>query len=243
MVGGGTAGCVLANRLSEDPRIRVLLVEAGGRHDTQLFTKIPVAFGKLFKTAVDWAYETVPQSNLQSRELYWPRGKMLGGCSSINAMMYQHSSPSDFDQWEQKGAKGWSYRDLYPYFMKSEKYTPHILYPEVKVEERGDKGLWKTSYSYVAPICKAFIEAAQQVGIKYNPDINTPRGSLGVTKFVTSIDSKGQRSSSATAYLSKEVLSRNNLMVLINTTTTRILFSHESRPKASGIEVANDANS
>ncbi|TFK46358.1 GMC oxidoreductase [Heliocybe sulcata] len=241
----GTAGCVVANRLSEDPDVQVLLVEAGGRHDTKLFTKIPIAFAKLFKTSADWAYDTVSQPGLNSRELFWPRAKILGGCSSMNAMMYQHCSPSDFDEWEKKGAKGWNYQALYPYFMKAEKFTPHVLFPETKLEERGDKGLWKTSYSYLTPICKRFIDAAQEVGLKYNPDINTPRGSLGVSKFVTSIDSKGKRSSTATAYLTRRVLARKNLTVLINTTTTRIILSSESADglKAVGVEVARGPNS
>ncbi|EPQ58672.1 alcohol oxidase [Gloeophyllum trabeum ATCC 11539] len=243
VIGGGTAGCVVASRLSEDPRVRVLLVEAGGRHDTELFTKIPIAFAKLFKTKADWAYHTVPQPHLRSRALFWPRAKILGGCSSMNAMMYQHCSPSDFDRWP----RGWRYQDFSPYFRKAERFTPHVLYPEVRLDERGDKGLWQTSYSYLAPVCGAFIEAAKQVGLAYNPDINTPRGSLGVTKFVTSIDAQGRRSSSATAYLSDEVLARENLTVLINTTTTRVLFSSDAEsgeePRAVGVEVARDAGS
>ncbi|KZT24059.1 GMC oxidoreductase [Neolentinus lepideus HHB14362 ss-1] len=245
VIGGGTAGCVVASRLSEDPNVRVLLIEAGGRHDTQPFTKIPIAFAKLFKTSADWAYDTVSQPCLNSRKLFWPRAKILGGCSSMNAMMFQHCSPSDFDEWEKKGAKGWDYQSIYPYFIKAEKFTPNVLFPETKLEERGDKGLWKTSYAHLAPICKGFIDAAQQVGLKYNPDINTPRGSLGVTKFVTSIDSKGRRSSSATAYLTKDVLARKNLAVLIGTTTTRVLISSEpdGRPKVTGVEVAKNASS
>ncbi|KZT30177.1 GMC oxidoreductase [Neolentinus lepideus HHB14362 ss-1] len=245
VVGGGTAGCVVANRLSEDPNVRVLLIEAGGRHDTQLFARIPVAFSKLFKTSADWAYDTVSQPCLNSRKLFWPRGKILGGCSSINVMMFQHCSPSDLDEWEKNGAKGWGYQSIYPYFMKAEKFTPNFLFPETKLEERGDKGLLKTSYSHLSSICKGFIGAAQQVGLKYNPDINTPRGSLGVTKFMTSIDSKGKRSSTATAYLAKNVLARKNLTVLIDTTTTRVLISSESggRPRATGVEVAKNASS
>ncbi|KDQ59695.1 aryl-alcohol oxidase [Jaapia argillacea MUCL 33604] len=243
VVGGGTAGCVLANRLSEDPSVSVLLVEAGGSHEKETFSKIPVAFGKLFKTDADWAYNTIPQSGLNGRELFYPRGKLLGGCSSMNAMMYQHCSPSDFMEWESKGAKGWNYDALSPYFRKAEKFTPSILYPNVKSEDRGDSGLFETSYSHFAPICAKFLDAAKEIGIPYNPDINTGKGSLGVTKMLTCIDAKGQRSSTATGYLTKEVLSRKNLTVLIGTTTTKVLLSSNERSHAIGIEVANNASS
>ncbi|KDQ58075.1 aryl-alcohol oxidase [Jaapia argillacea MUCL 33604] len=243
IVGGGTAGCVLANRLSVDPSVNVLVVEAGGSHEQETFSKIPVAFSKLFKTRADWAYDTIPQPGLNERELFWPRGKLLGGCSSMNAMMYHHCSPTDFDEWESKGAKGWNYNDLLPYFRKAENFTPKLRSSEVKPEDRGSGGLWQTSHSYITPINEKFIDAAKDIGIPYNPDINTRKGSLGVTKFMTFIDPKGQRSSAATSYLSKDVLGRKNLTVLVGTMTTKVLFSSDEIPRTVGIEVAKTASS
>ncbi|TDL17530.1 GMC oxidoreductase [Rickenella mellea] len=241
IIGAGAAGCVLASRLSEDPNVTVLLIEAGGGHEAQLFSRIPIAFSKIFRTAADWTYFTTPQSNMSNRSLYWPRGKMVGGSTSINAMMYQHCSPSDFDEWAKLGAKGWGYKDMAPFFRKTEKFTPHVLYPDVKPEERGDSGLWQTTYSHCMPICTKFIEAAKEVGVPYNPDINTPRGSLGVTKFVTFIDTKGQRSSAATAYLPPSVIGRPNLTIAIETITTKVLFDLiSSTPRAIGVELSKN---
>ena len=111
IVGAGSAGCVLANRLCADTRCRVLLLEAGGR-DRGLPIRIPAAFGKLFKTEVDWNYTTAPEPGLDGRELYWPRGKVLGGCSSINAQMWVRGHGLDYDGWAASGAKGWAYADL-----------------------------------------------------------------------------------------------------------------------------------
>ena len=119
IVGAGSAGCVLANRLSEDPATRVLLVEAGGR-DRSPNIKIPAAFAKQFHTKLDWDYETEPEPHVDDRHLYIPRGKTLGGSSSMNAMLYVRGRPLDYDAWEAQGAPGWGYRDVLPYFLKSE---------------------------------------------------------------------------------------------------------------------------
>src|SRR5437868_7677936 len=119
IVGAGSAGCVLANRLSEDPAAKVLLLEAGG-HDRQREFRIPAAFPKLFKTSCDWAYYTEPQSHLHNRRLYWPRGKVLGGCSSINAMIYIRGHRCDYDQWRDLGNEGWDFASVLRYFKKSE---------------------------------------------------------------------------------------------------------------------------
>jgi choline dehydrogenase len=244
IVGAGAAGCVLASRLSEDPNVTVLLVEAGGDHKDSFFSKIPIGFARQFRTPFDWAYDTVPQPNLNNRKLFQPRGKILGGSTSMNAMMYHHCSPSDFDEWERMGAEGWGYKDLYPFFHSAEKFTPDPLYPDIKIEERGVNGLWHTGISYCSKVCKQSLTALKEVGIPYNPDVNTPRGCLGATKFVTFIDPNGRRSSSATAYLSKDVVARKNLTIAIKTLTTRVLFSSSDfGPRATGIEVAKDKSS
>ncbi|KAH7928995.1 GMC oxidoreductase [Leucogyrophana mollusca] len=243
IVGGGTAGCVLANRLSEDAGVSVLLVEAGGSNEGELFSKIPVGYAQLLKSSRDWCYKTTPQAALNNRVLDYARGKIMGGSASINALVYQHCSPSDFDEWETKGATGWNYNALAPYLRKSEKFTPHPAHPDVRPEDRGDNGVWQTSYGYAHTICDRWMDAAVAVGVPRNPDLNTVRGSIGVSKFVTFVDQKGQRSSTATAFLSKDVLRRKNLTVITNTLTTRILFSPDARLRATGIEVAQDESS
>src|SRR5438270_11427158 len=119
IVGAGSAGCVLANRLSADPGTRVLLLEAGGR-DRSPNVKIPAAFAKQFKTKLDWDFATEPEPHVDGRELYVPRGKSLGGSSSMNAMLYVRGRPLDYDRWVGQGARGWGWDDVLPYFMRSE---------------------------------------------------------------------------------------------------------------------------
>ncbi|KAF8837461.1 alcohol oxidase [Paxillus ammoniavirescens] len=241
IVGGGAAGCVLASRLSEDPNVSVLLVEAGGSHEKETSSRIPVAYAQLLKSERDWCYVTEPQSALNGRQIDYARGKMLGGSASINALVYHHCSPSDFDEWESKGAKGWGYQSLAPYLRKSEKFTPNTSFP-VDMQHRGTSGVWHTTYTYMHDICNKWIGAAEAVGIPHVPDLNTPRETLGVTKFVTFVDQKGQRSSPATAFLSRDVLKRNNLTVVINTLTTRILFSSDGHC-ATGVELTSGPTS
>ncbi|GBE80631.1 Pyranose dehydrogenase 1 [Sparassis crispa] len=241
IVGGGTAGCVLASRLSEDSDVTVLLIEAGKSHERDLLTRIPLACTKIFKTATDWSHETVPEKALNERQVYWPRGKILGGTSAINALIYHHCAPEDFDEWARNGATGWSFDDLRPYFRKSEKYTPNPLFPDVKSTDRGSTGPWQTTHtSDAAPINTLIIEACESMGVPYNGDLNTARGTLGIAHFSGIVDRKGQRSSTASAYLTKDVLSRPNLTVAVNTTVDKVLFStaENSSPRAVGVEVS-----
>ncbi|PWY98482.1 alcohol oxidase [Testicularia cyperi] len=242
IIGGGTAGCVLANRLTQDPSTTVLMLEAGG-DNTALTLQAPAMFTKNFKTDLDWDYTTTPQPHIENKEMQWPRGKVIGGCSSINAMMYHHCAPSDYDEWDQVyKCKGWSYKELGPYLRRSEKYTPHASQPEVKGLERGEAGLWHTGHSSHKSDCtaKGWVNACVEVGIPFSPDLNTPRGTAGVTQFTTFIDKNGRRSSAATAYLGPEVRSRPNLTIGINVMVDRILFDRSgAKPRAIAVEVQN----
>ncbi|KAF5858087.1 hypothetical protein ETB97_004895 [Aspergillus alliaceus] len=240
IVGAGAAGCVLASKLSEDQNVSVLLLEAGGDNAQVRETKVPLMFPKLFHSQHDWNYYTVEQPNLAYRSLYWPRGRILGGSTSMNAMIYHHCSKSDFDEWEQvHGCNGWSYNDLAPYFRSMERFTSNPQLPTIDTRYRGTTGDWQTGHSWLSDIGdKGFVAACQEVGIPATADINTPNSSLGVTRLSTFIDPKGQRSSLATAYLPPSVLSRRNLTVACNTQVTRLLIDRLSKsdPIVIGVE-------
>ncbi|KZS95254.1 GMC oxidoreductase [Sistotremastrum niveocremeum HHB9708] len=238
IVGAGAAGCVLANRLSEDPAVSVLLVEAGKSHLDELKSKIPMTFPQIFKTPQDWAYETIPQRNVKDRSFFWPRGKILGGSTSLNAMMYHHCAPSDYDEWT-GDAPGWSYEAMRPYFRKAENYAGHELHTDVDLSHRGAGGLWQTRHAPRIDICNDCLQSCRNVGIPYNSDFNTPNGTLGCNHITSFLDPKGHRSSAATAYLSPILNTRPNLHIVTMTTTTRLIFSPLSAvPTVMGIEVA-----
>src|SRR5215831_5947092 len=166
IVGAGSAGCVLANRLTEDARTTVLLLEAG-KPDRSPLIRIPATASLLFKGPYDWAFETEPQPALNNRRLYFARGKGLGGSSSINSMIYMRGAPQDYDQWASLGNSSWSYAEVLPYFKKLEHY------------ERGasdyhgvDGPLNVADPRYVNPLTRAFIEAAVAAGYARNDDFN-----------------------------------------------------------------------
>lgn len=234
----------MASKLSEDPNVTVLLLEAGGPHTGILEARVPLLFSKLFHSEHDWDYNTVEQPGLAYRKLYWPRGKLLGGSSSINAMMYHHGSKSDYDEWaEELGCKGWGYNDLAPYLRRMENFTANPQRPVIDLQHRGTGGEWQTGYSHLAPMVeKGFIPACEEAGIPANPDINTAGGTLGVTRFQTFIDNKGQRSSMATAFLTPQVLKRPNLYVGCHAHVTRVLFDRmdeAKEPVVIGVEFMN----
>ncbi|HKD82748.1 MAG TPA: choline dehydrogenase [Candidatus Angelobacter sp.] len=204
IIGAGSAGCVLANRLSEDPKVKVLLLEAGGR-DTRKEIHIPATFCKLFKTPCDWAYYTDPEAQLGKRSLYWPRGKVLGGSSSINAMIYIRGNRADYDGWRDLGNPGWSYDDVLPYFKKSEKQEHGAS------DYHGATGPLRVSdLRTVNPLSDAFVEAGLEAGFKRNHDFNGESqdgfGFYQVTQF------NGKRHSAAAAFL-HPAASRPNLTV------------------------------
>ena len=224
IVGAGSAGCVLAARLTEDPRIRVLVIEAGGR-DSNLAVRVPAAFSKLFKTTCDWNYTTVPQRCLEGRSLYWPRGKMLGGTSSMNAQMHVRGNRADYDEWAALGNSGWSYADVLPYFRRSEH------------NERGPSPFRGTGGPLTVsdlrdpnPATRAFIEAAMEAGLERAHDVNGERQD-GVD-YTQVTQRRGTRASAASAYL-RPARRRPNLIVVTAAHATRITFDGR---RAVGVE-------
>jgi choline dehydrogenase len=204
IVGAGSAGCVLANRLSEDPGTKVLLLEAGGS-DRSLKIKIPAAFPQQFHTKLDWDFQTEPEPHVDGRSLFVPRGKSIGGSSSMNAMLYVRGRPFDYDSWEAQGAPGWGYRDVLPYFVKSE---DNVRGPS---EYHGVGGPLRVSEQRSPrPMNKRLLAASEAAGIPRIADYNGPEQD-GVSMFqVTQKD--GKRFSAADAYL-RPAMSRPNLEV------------------------------
>lgn len=218
IVGAGSAGCVLANRLTEDPSTRVLLLEAGP-HDDCDEVRIPAAFYRLFKTQRDWAYETEEEKQLQGRRLFWPRGRMLGGCSSINAMIYIRGNRLDYDTWrDEYGCAGWGYADLLPYFRRAEDQARgaspyHGVGGPLRVED----------LRHVHELSRAFLAAAVDWGIPPNDDFNG-RHQDGVGQYQVT-QRRGRRWSAADAYL-RPALRRPNLTVLTDALATRVVVEH-----------------
>lgn len=216
VIGAGSAGCVLANRLSENPNHRVLLLEAGSR-DKSLFIHMPAGVAELLKGGpYNWAFETAPEPHLNNRGLYWPRGKGLGGSSAINGMIYIRGHRSDYDDWAAMGNQGWSYADVLPYFKKSMNQERgandyHGVHGPLDVEDPKSGN----------ELFDVFIQGGREAGIPYNPDFNGAQQE-GVGPYQLTIGN-GKRSSAATAYLTP-ILSRANLRVETNALVSKILF-------------------
>ncbi|EKM57285.1 uncharacterized protein PHACADRAFT_254976 [Phanerochaete carnosa HHB-10118-sp] len=249
IIGGGTAGCAIAARLSEDPSIRVLVLEAGQSALNLPQAQIPCAYGGFWMREHEWGMFTEPQKHAGGRRVYWPRAKLLGGCSNMNAMVFHFGAPTDYDEWAelqkgQTGATGWTFQELHPYFRKFEKYNPSKQFPGVDVTLRGAEGFVRTGYhGHFAPSSKAFIKASLNAGIAHSHDVNTHKGTLGVTKIMTYIDPKGRRSTAETAYMTPDVLARPNLKVATNARVQRILFDTSSgSPVATGVEFKDKAS-
>jgi choline dehydrogenase len=215
VIGAGSAGCAVAARLSEDPATRVVLLEAGGE-DRNRWIHIPLGFGKTFADpSVNWCYETEPDPGAADRRVFWPRGKVLGGSSSINGMVYIRGQAEDFDHWRQLGNTGWSFDDVLPYFRRSEH--------QVRGADQFHGAGGPLCVSDVArhPICEAFIEAALKAGFARNDDFNgASQDGVGYHQTTTR---NGRRCSTAVGYL-RPAMRRPNLRVITEALTEKILF-------------------
>jgi choline dehydrogenase len=227
IVGAGSTGCVIANRLSENPRNQVLLIEAGGP-DRLKDIHIPGAYSQLNRTSVDWSFWTEPQEHVAGRKIYIPRGKVLGGSSSTNAMAYVRGNPKDFDEWEALGNSGWSYEDVLPYFKKSE-HNENFSGPTY-----GKDGPLHVAHSLQPhPLGKSFLKACSEVGIPTNPEYNASQQE-GAAMLQFTIK-HNERHSAATAFL-KPVLNRSNLTVLTHMRVLKIILENKV---AKGVQVLN----
>jgi 4-pyridoxate dehydrogenase len=225
IVGAGSAGCVLANRLSEDAAVRVLLLEAGGR-DTHPLIHIPLGMGKLHEWGLfDWGYHTEPEPNLNGRTIEAARGKVLGGSSSINVMAYTRGHAGDYDRWAQKGARGWSYADVLPYFRRCETWE------DGEDSWRGGAGPLGTQWAKTDdPLFDAWLEAAAAAGYQVTKDYNGgQQEGFGRGQYTIR---DGRRSSSAAAFL-KPALGRANLSTITGAHTTRVMMRGA---RATGVE-------
>jgi choline dehydrogenase len=227
VIGAGSTGCVLANRLTEDPNSTLLLIEAGGP-DTKPQIHEPSAWVSLQNTEVDWQYVTEPEAMLNGRLINSPRGKVLGGTSSINAMAYSRGNHQDYDHWSTLGNSGWSYEEVLPYFKKSEDFAGGAN------RFHGEGGPLKVNYSpNLSLVSQSFIKAATQAGFgEPGWDYNGAEQAGGVGLVQLTIDAKGERSSTAVAFLNP-ARQRPNLSISTHSHVTRILIENK---RAVGVE-------
>ncbi|MGJ5179826.1 GMC family oxidoreductase [Bradyrhizobium oligotrophicum] len=216
VVGAGSAGCVLANRLSSDGKHKVLLLEAGPK-DTNIWIHVPLGYGKLFKEkTVNWMYQTEPEPGLDGRSVFQPRGKVLGGSSSINGLLYVRGQHEDYDRWRQRGNVGWGHDDVLPYFKRAENQARGAD------DYHGVGGpLPVSDWRHEDPLSEAFVAAAVEAGLPFNADFNG--ASQEGAGFFQTTTHRGRRASSAVSYL-RPALGRSGLHVETDALAQRILF-------------------
>jgi choline dehydrogenase-like flavoprotein len=227
IIGAGAGGCVVASRLSADPTVRVLLLEAGSR-DWSPLIHVPVGFTKLTSPNVNWGFQTVPQLQLNNREMWYPQGRTLGGSTSINAMIYIRGQAEDYNTWQKLGNEGWGYTDVLPFFKKAEHNE------RLADEFHGNSGPMNvTEQAQHNELTKAFVRAGQELGLRFNPDFNG--ASQDGVGYYDVTQRAARRESAATAYL-HPVESRPNLTVVTRAVADRVLLE---RGKAVGLKYRN----